>query len=30
VRPVPAANGWFEQVWADYRAGKVLSVREEV
>jgi succinate dehydrogenase/fumarate reductase flavoprotein subunit len=30
VRPVPAANGWFEQVWADYRARKAVSVREEV
>jgi succinate dehydrogenase/fumarate reductase flavoprotein subunit len=30
VRPVPTVNGWFEQVWADYRARKAVSVREEV
>ncbi|NIM48933.1 MAG: FAD-binding protein [Gemmatimonadales bacterium] len=29
VRPIPAANGWFERVWAEYRAGEVFSGPEE-
>ena len=29
VRPIPESDGWFEQVWADFRAGNVFSVSEE-
>ncbi len=25
VRPIPEGGGWFEQVWADFRSGKVIS-----
>jgi len=25
VRPIPAVEGWFENVWAEFRAGKVFS-----
>ncbi len=29
VRPIPDSTGWFEQVWADFRAGSVFSSSEE-
>ena len=29
VRPIPESDGWFERVWADYRAGDVFSTPEE-
>lgn len=29
VRPIPEPAGWFEQVWADFRAGDVYSASEE-
>lgn len=29
VRPVPAVEGWFERVWADFRAGTVYAADEE-
>ena len=29
VRPIPESDGWFEQVWADFRAGDVYSAFEE-
>jgi hypothetical protein len=25
VRPVPSEGGWFEQVWRDYREGRVIG-----
>ncbi|MGD8698888.1 MAG: hypothetical protein PVJ43_06340, partial [Gemmatimonadales bacterium] len=25
VRPVPSEDGWFEQVWRDYREGSVIE-----
>ncbi len=29
IRPIPDSDGWFEQVWADFRAGDVFSQLEE-
>jgi hypothetical protein len=29
VRPIPAVEGWFERVWADFRAGAVYAADEE-
>jgi len=29
VRPIPAVEGWFERVWADFRAGTVYAADEE-
>jgi succinate dehydrogenase/fumarate reductase flavoprotein subunit len=29
VRPIPVGSGWFEQVWAEYRAGDVYAAPEE-
>jgi hypothetical protein len=29
VRPIPQCDGWFEQVWADFRSGKVFTGSEE-
>jgi succinate dehydrogenase/fumarate reductase flavoprotein subunit len=28
VRPIPASGGWFEAVWADFRAGKIYEYQE--
>ena len=24
-RPLPSPDGWFENVWADYRNGKIFA-----
>ena len=29
VRPIPRPDGWFEQMWAEFRSGKVYSSPEE-
>jgi len=29
VRPIPVGSGWFEQVWAEYRAGETFTAPEE-
>ena len=29
VRPIPESDSWFEQVWAEFRAGDVFLVSEE-
>ena len=29
VRPIPVGSGWFEQVWAEYRAGGTFTAPEE-
>ncbi len=29
ARPVPATHGWFESVWADYRAGRIVVEPEK-
>ncbi len=28
VRPVPRPEGWFETVWADFRAGRIVAEEE--
>jgi len=29
VRPIPQCDGWFEQVWQEFRSGKVFTDSEE-
>jgi succinate dehydrogenase/fumarate reductase flavoprotein subunit len=29
VRPIPVGSGWFEQVWAEHRAGETFTAPEE-